>query len=391
LNLPLPVLTTVVILDRNGNPKGMYQSGSSSLLSVSFTHNVNGCRDFSLIFASSVDILKADRIKIKLLNHASVFFTGVVRSAPIAGSIPASYEYSGSGYTDYLSRLNVGPKAYVNQTLLYIVNDIATSIVIAKSPIVFNGAKISLPVIVVKSLTLNYSQVFDSLVVLKKIADSTGIEHNFGVDAAGQFFFRPRDPTLIATLIVGKRSPYGIPAYRPVEEQIPRTRLIVLKNSGTYWTTLDSVQDNDIYEEAITAPNISNDDLTLWGLGYLYDSERIKRSADIEWPIDTSIVPDFVVADGHVRVLSNMLPSVAQLSISSAPWGDGNWGDGLWNGAGYQGANLDDQLIISEITYSLSTTGVTRSLSLGSIPIRVEKEIAEMNGRITSLKLSLGV
>lgn len=283
-------MATVFVYDRNGTFKMMLQSGAGPMLRVKFTLGRKGCAGFELEFAEPVSIVKSDKVKILLMDVEDPFYMGVVRSVPIAGSSARQYVYSGFGMNDYFYRLNAGALTYAGQSLTAIVTDLVDTVITVKSIITKDAAKISLPAINVTSFVSNYAQVSEVLDALKNIADSSGTEYNYGVDEEGDFFFRERDASTVATLVVGKRGPYGILAYDPVDEQEQRTALEVLRQDGTWLQKVSSTLGNDIYEEKVTGPEIDDTSLALWATGILFEKERTVRSAVVEWPIDPSMI-----------------------------------------------------------------------------------------------------
>lgn len=385
----LSVGARISVYNSNGTFKSLLQSGSSSLSAVTFRHADGGCADFSLDFADYVDIEKADKIKIRLFNDETVFFYGVVRNAPIRGSTATKYSYSGYGLNDYLVRLNTESLSYVGKTLQFILEDLADNVIAVKSSITSDHAKIVPPNITVTSMTVNYVKVSDVLSALKKIADSDGDEYLYGVDVDGDFFFRARSAALKATLVVGKRGPNGIAAYEPTDATEARTRLFVLRNDGTYLTTITSTLVNDVYEDKVTGPKDADDaDVTLWATGQLLNMERTPRSASVEWPITETPI-DLIIADGFVRVLSSRPPTKAHLVRLA--WGDGYWGSDVWDGEVYTGYDLDDTLSIKEVAYSVSATEAMRKISLGALPLRIEDVIRDIDRKVTDLEVTLGV
>lgn len=390
MTLDLPVMVDVLVYDRNGVFKRLYSSGSSSLAGAEFTLGANGCGAFSLQFGDFVDILKADKVKIRLRDNATVFHMGVVRSVPIPGSTSQDFTYSGYGLNDYFSRINAGHLSFAGQSLTAVVTWLVDYVIAPNSVITKDPAKISLPPFTIGSLDMNYPPVRDALEALKRIADSSGTEHNYGVDEEGEFFFLPRDPATVATLVVGKDGPSGIDSYEPVDEQGQRTRVYVLRRDGSYFATLNGSAGADIYQEKLTGPDLGDDDLTLWATGYLYGMQRELRSAEVEWPLDPADALPMLAADGFVRVISNRPPAEG-VTQGTHNWGDGNWGDGVWGGDASAGYNLDDLLALKEITYSVSESGVSRTLSLGTVPPRMEAVVAGAYRKIAGLELTLGV
>jgi hypothetical protein len=378
----------IYVYDRLGTFKSMYQSGSSSLINVSFSHTEKGCGSFSLEFCSFVDIEKSDKIKIKFLYSEFCFFTGVVRKTPIEGSTAIIYKYTGFGLNDYFIRMNVENITYATKTLSYIVNDIVDDIIVAKSTILKASGEINLPNITVSNFVINYSNVNEVLDAIKKIADSSGTIYTFGVNNNGYFYFKPKESDLKTTLIVGKTGIYGIDNYEPEDSIEPITKVFVLRNDGTLYTTISSLIANDIYEEKIKGPDLSDADLNLWAQGYLAEKELSYRSALIEWKIENS-EPLFLIAQGTIRILSAIPPNPIDLSLFA--WGNGNWGDNKWNGETYTGFELDDTLTIKQVDYEINDKQAIRKITLGSLPVKMEDIIADTNKKLADLEISLGV
>lgn len=324
-----------------------------------------------------------------LLDSLKRFYTGVVRSVPIEGSTSQVYVYAGFGLNDYFQRVNAESLSYVNKTLTFIVNDLVDDVIVAKTPITKSVAKISLPNITMASFTINYSQVGDVLAAIKAIADSGLTEYVYGVDQDGDFFFMERSDDTVATLFVGKRGAYGIPTYEPEDEEEQRTKLFVLKSDGTYYTTITSGGANDIYEERLKGPDIDDVSLGLYAQGYLAKMERATRSASVEWKIEERS-PQLVVADGNVRVLSNIPISLQRAASQGLHfWGVGFWNESYWGGEPYLGYNLDDTLSIRAVEYSITNDEAMRTLTLGALPAKIESAIADIYRNMAKIVVNL--
>jgi hypothetical protein len=378
-----------VVYDRNGGMKGLFQSGSCALVSVEFSHSERGCSAFAMEFAEAVDLEKTDRVFVKLSDSDRNFFYGVVRGVPILGSTSRQYVYSGYGLNDYFLRCNGEAKAYATKTLTYIVEDLLDTVLVIKSPILKDMARVNLPSITVTSWIITFEQMDTILDTLKQIAESTGDEYMYGVDADGYFFFRPRSVVVLATLVVGKIGRFGIQAYEPEDEQESVTKLFVLDKDGVYKSTMTSASGEDIKEEKYRGSDVDDSDLTLMAQGYLSRAEQVTRSAPVEWPVERTS-PAVVFADGCVRVVSSVPPD-SGVAVGVHTWGDGLWGDGLWGGEEYTGYDLDDTLAVREAAYRIDAAGATRTLQLGALPKRIETDIVRESKRLTALEVSLGV
>lgn len=368
--------------------KGVFQSGSGNFLGCEFSLDESGCKDFVLFFAQSVGILKKDIIKIKLFNSDDYFFTGVVRETPIDGSTESSYNYVGFGLNDYLVRTNAESLSYANDTIQEILDDLLDTIITSKTPIIKNATKINPPNITIISLEINYNQVDSVLDTLKKIASSDGNEYIVGVDQEGEFFFRPRDTETKVNLVVGKKGIYGIDKYEPNDEYESRTKYFVLDKDGTYITTVSSSEDNDIYEDKITAPDIDNTSIENWAEGLLRINEVNTRRASIQWKIE-EVNPLLLIADGRIRILSN-IPPITPTTPNSNPYGSGTYGSGIYGGGQYTGKDLDDLLDVKEVKYILNGGSSVRNIQLGSLPVRLDGEILNVKRDLINLRVSLG-
>jgi hypothetical protein len=385
-NIPIQIW----VWDKLLNFKFMLQAGSCSLVSIDFSHGAKGCGQCSFDFATEVGIEKDDRIKIRLFNSDEYFYTGVIRTVPIEGSTKKGYTYSGYGYNDYFKRVNTLALSYVNKTIAYIAYDILTTKLTPYTPITYAVDKFQPPNITLAKLTANYNQVDSAFDALLNIANSTGIEYNYGVDKDGDFFFMPRSEVTKAILTVGKKGKYSIQSYEPEDSNEARTKIVVLDKAGVYLTTLTSGLGNDIWEEKATAPDISNADALLWGAGILAKKERTTRSASIEWKIE-DYYPDVLIADGYIRIISN-IPPKKQTTITGIAWGDGNWGDGLWGGGtAPEWSSIDDTLAIKEVKYSIKSGRAVRSIELGEMPLRLEDTIINVDKKLIDLEVSLGM
>lgn len=378
----------IELYDNSGAYKNTFQTGVGDFLGCEFTLEESGPKDFVLYFAKSVDIDRTDLIKIKLFNSDDYFFMGVVRKVPIDGSTKAEYNYSGFGLTDYFVRINTESQSYAAQTIEEIIIDLLDNIIIPKTPIVKNTAKINVPNITLTTFDINYTQLPEVLTALKKIAASDGNQYIIGVDEVGEFFFKPRDTETKATLVVGKDGRYGIDSYEPSDKYNAHTKYFVLDKDGGYITTITSTEDNDIFEQKITAPDVDNTTAEKWAEGILTEKEVITRSASIVWKIEEQD-PLFLKANGRIRIISNIPPESAA-APSSNPWGSGTWGSGLWGGGQYTGKDIDDILRVMRVKYILTGSQSIRQIQLGALPIKLDSEIQKVNQDLLELRISLG-
>jgi hypothetical protein len=384
--LVIPVI--VEQFDATGARKGAFQSGSGDFLGCEFSFNEGGCKDFSLQFGKSQSIIKQDTIKIRLYGSDDTFFTGVVRDVPIEGSTEQNYVYRGFGLNDYILRINAESQSYSSKTVSFIVEDLLDNQIVSKTPIVKNSSKLDTISITVTSFDINYVQMDKVLENLKKIADSDGNTYVYGVDEDGEFFFRARDTETKATLVVGKKGRYGITEYAPTVETEARSKFFVLDKDGSFVTTESTLLDIDVYEEKLTAPDIDNTSIGLWAQGILSERETEKRSASIVWEIEKSD-PVPLVADGRIRVISNIPPTVKTVS-STSTYGSGTYGSGLYGGSAYTGQDIDDTLDVKEVQYVLSGNESVRNITLGEKQVRLDEQIIDVNADLQDLRVSLG-
>ncbi len=390
-----PELITLVpvqiwVYARTGTFKAMYQAGSSPMVSLQFSHTERGCGSFQFEFASGIDVIKGDRIKIKIFGSDRWYYTGVARSVPISGDTKRQFVYSGFGYNDYFERVNSGALTYSSKTIAYILDNIRSTILAVKTPIGHNAAKVQPPAITVTTYASNNKTLKAVLEDMQKLANSTGDEYIYGVDRDGDLFFKPRSLMVFETLVVGVTSRVGIPGYEPEDSSEELTSLLVFRNNGTLLTTLNSDYDNDINEDKYNGPDVSDADLALIAAGILADRERTNRSASIEWPL-TFPEDQVLEADGTIRVIST-IPPLEQITISNHAWGDDTtWGGGTWNGEDAPAYSIiDDTLSVRQVEYNISAQQATRKIELGSVPLRLENAIVEVNRRREELQISLG-
>lgn len=378
----------VEVYDPTGALKSIFQTGSSSLISMSFTHDEAGCRDFSLSFSGYVNIGKKDTVRIRLFDSDDYFFRGVVRSIPIDGSTKLEFNYSGFGLVDYLSRITTDDQDYTGDTVEDIVNDLLDTVITVKTPITKNPLKLVFDsTITVTEIVMHYETVMDGLKTIRDIANSDGSDYVYGVDADGEFFFRPRDTVLKASLVVGKRGRMAIPAYEPQDSFEAKSALIVLKKDGTYYATYTSTEDIDIYEEKLTAPDINDADLDNWAEGQLLIKEVETRQATVQWEVER-VLPTRLFADGWLRIVSQIPPD--NLNVGTSLFGTGTFGSGIFGGVQYDGKLIDDTLKIKEVAYEISGAGASRKIQLGAIPVRLDRDMIEIHKDVKSLRTSLG-
>ena len=379
----------VEVYDPTGALKAIFQTGSSGLIALSFTHDEAGCRDFSLTFSGYVNIGKKDTVRIRIFDAEDYFFRGVVRSIPIDGSTKREFSYTGFGMIDYLSRITTDAQNYVGATVQAMIDDLLDTVITVKTPIIKNPLKIILnSTITTTDIVFHYETCKDALKTLQDIQNSDGSDYVYGVDADGEFFFRPRDTTLMATLVVGKRGRTGILAYEPEDSAEAVSSLIVLRKDGTLYTTLTSTENIDINEEKITGPDINDADLLNWATGQLLIKEQDTRQATINWDIER-VMPTRLFADGWLRVVSQIPPN--NLNVGTSLFGTGTFGSGLFGGVQYDGKLVDDTLKIKEVAYSISGQAASRTIQLGALPIRLDRDMIEIHKDVKSLRSSLGL
>jgi hypothetical protein len=381
---------SVTVYKPDGTVRSVFQTGVGNLMSLEFSHDECGGKSFSLAFASWVNILKNDMVKITIMDSDDCFFTGVIRSVPIDGSTKMDWTYSGFGLNDYLSRKNTGDVTYAGTTIEIIVRALA-AIIGANTPINYNAAKVSACIVPITSIKFHYATMKEALDQLKKLADSDGNTYLFGVDRDGDFFFRPRTETLMATIIVGKKGRYGIDQYEPEDKTEYRTKLYALDKDGTYITTVTDLDPTlDLYEEKITAPEIAAADIPAWAAGVLAQKNRDTRQATISWRIWENN-PLCLVADGSIRVISNVI-SPNPGSISGTAYGAGAYGSGAYGGGPvYSGKDLDDVLEVRDVSYKIAAAGSSRTINLGSLPANLPRSVAKLINHVKDMETSLGI
>lgn len=385
----LPNIPVIVeLFDNTLAYKGAFQTGAGDFAGVEFTTDQSGSRDFTLFFGASQNIDKTDIIKIKLFGNENYFFTGVVRTTPIPGSTKSEYNYSGFGLNDYLLRINAESQTFLSKTISEILNSLLDNIIIPKTPIQKNVAKLQPPVLTVSSLTVNYSQMPEVLDALKKLASGTGTEYITGVDETGEFFFLPKSTDIQTTLIVGAKGDNGIPGYEPEDEYEALTKLFVLDDDGILVTTLSSTEDNDLYEEKVLAPKLDNSDIVTWARGILLERETNSRRASVQWKIEES-EPTLLLGRGIVRIISNV-PPPDTTPPDPNPYGSGVYGSGLYGGGQIEWEQVDDDLEVKEITYTLRDNQSIRTIQLGAVPVRLDEQIKNIRKSQLNLEINLG-
>ena len=372
-----------------GDLKGAYQVGSGIFLGVDFTLSDSGPKDFSLYFAGFADIDKSDLVKIKVFDNVNYFFQGVVRKTPIKGSSNVDYTYSGFGLSEYFDRLSTESQSYTSEPLEDIVADLVSNIIAVKSPINLNYGKIDAFGVTVNSIDFDYIQVSEALKQLKELAQSNGSQYRVGVDADGDFFFLPRSSEIIKNLVVGKNSDIGIPEYNPQDENRAKTKLFIKKKDGTFFGTVTSTEDNDVYEQTVTAPDIADGDLLSWATGILTEEEVNTRKASIVWEVE-KIEPTFLKGDGRLRIISE-IPATNLQDLAAFPFGSGVFGAGLFGGEQSNAIVLDDTLRVLEVSYHLSNNEAMRYIQLGLDDPKLELEVLDIRAELKDLKISLGV
>lgn len=383
------VAGNIEVYDPTGAFKALYQTGVGEFLGMEFSVDDSGSKDFTLFFANVADIEKKDIIRIKLFDTEEYFFTGVIRTIPIEGSTKLEFNYSGFGLNDYLLRVNTESQNYVGDTISDIVEDLVDNIITVKSPINKNSAKIDNITTVISDITFKYISASQALSQLRDIAQSDGNEYIVGVDNVGDFFFKQRSDETQATLVVGKKGRYGIEEYQPEDSIEERTKYYVLDKDGTFVTTVSSTLNNDIFEEKLTAPDIANSDISNWAQGILTTAEITTRQASINWEIWKN-APELIVADGYIRVISNILEPSASTLPGSSIYGSGTYGSGLYGGAQYEGKDLDDTLKIKGVNYIVNSDTANRTIQLGGSVIQLEKQLVEVSKNVEALRISLG-
>lgn len=385
----VPVPCIIEVYDAEGDRKATFQTGCGDFIGCDFVLDESGCKNFTLYFSSSQNLIRKDTVKIKIFGSLDNFFCGVIREIPIEGSTEQKFNYSGYGFNDYLLRINSGALSYANKTIEYIIDDLLDNIITVKTPIIRNNTKLSFPAITITSLVVNYSQIPEVLDALKKIASSSGEKYIMGVDQEGEFFFRPRSTDVKKTLIVGKLGDSGIDKYEPQESFETRTKYYVLDKNGTYKTTINSTVDNDIYEEKLTAPDIDDTSITNWANGIMIENEASIKTAAIQWKIE-NVDPLLLTGDGNIRIISNV-PPISLVIGNPNPYGSGTYGSGLYGGGQSEWKTLDDELRVIEVSYVLNNNQFVRNIQLGNKLVTLDESFLKVRKELVDLKVSLGV
>lgn len=382
-----PIGASIEIYNPSGALKGFYQAGAGSLIDCDFINDEFGCNSFILRFSEYIEIDKRDTVKIRLNNQSEYIFNGVIRTIPIKGTTDLNYQYTGFGLNDYLLRLNTGIQTFTNQTVSYVIEYLLDNIITVNSSITKNTAKLDTISLNIGSITFKYIQIREALEQLQKLANSTGFEYIFGVDADGDFYFKARDEDIKATLTVGTFGDFGITDYAPTDSYEEISKYYVLDKDGNYYGTYSSTEDIDIYEKKLTAPDISDDDIENWALGQLYIDEQTQREAQIEWDIEHK-KPINLTGDGNIRIISQTPPSLKKLTIN--PYGSGTYGSGLYGGEQTDFYIVDDTLKIINVSYFINKQEAKRTIQLGTRAVSLDKEIIDINKEVAALKVSLG-
>lgn len=367
---------------------GAFQTGVGDFIGTEFTVDESGSRDFTLFFGASQVIKKTDIIKIKLFGADDYFFTGVVRDTPISGSTKSEYNYSGFGLNDYLFRINGENQSFLSKTIAEILNSLVDNIIVPKTPIKKNTAKIKPPAITIGSFTANYTQFPEVLDTLINIANSSGDIYSSGVDETGEFFFLPLSTEIKKVLVVGAEGENGISEYEPQDEFEARTKLFILDDNGNLITTLSSTEDNDIWEEKVLAPQLDNADAAKWAQGILAEKEINRRRASLRWKIEERD-PQVLLANGAIRIIST-IPPISTVPPSPNPFGSGTFGSGLFGGGQIGWEETDDELLIKEVKYVLNGSESIRNIELGAIPVRLDDEVKKIRKNIQNLEINIG-
>jgi len=376
----------VTVYDNLGNYIASYQTGVGDFLSAEFVLDESGCREFAISFSAFVAIQKQHLVTIKIFDNPDVFFKGVVREIPISGSTETDYIYRGFGLNDYLIRANTGDKTYAEETISDILDDLIDDLA-EKTPVNKNASKIATIDTEITEINFKYINYKEALDQLQKIANADGNDYLTGIDEQGEFFFWPRNTSVVATLIVGKYGKYGIADYVPEESDEPISKIYVLDKDGNYVDAYSSENDMDLFEKKLTAPDIDVDDIPNWARGQLKTLEVQSKQATVEWQIE-KFSPLLLKADGYIRIISNVPPTNKDWSDST--FGDGEVSDDLFGGIAYSGKDVDDTLSVKEVSYNIKDGAAHRKIQLGSIPISLDAEIINVNKNVEALRISTG-
>ena len=384
----VPVGSRVEVFTNTGTRKGFYQAGSGDYLGCEFILNESGCQNAILKFAGYADIEKTDLITIQIFDSNDNYFYGVVRQIPLDGSTKQDYTYLAYGLNDYFIRLNTQSQTYSGVTIRSIVLDLLDTIIVPNSPITKNLSKIDTLSVGVTTINFKYVSIKQAMQELQKLANSDGFEYRVGVDADGEFFFKRRGQSTIATLVTGARGDYGIEEYQPKETKDAISKLYVLKKDGTFFGTYISTEDIDIFEKKLTASDIADADIDAWANGQLLILERENREAQIDWQIKTEN-PFLIMADNNIRIISNIPPTQKE-NVDVSNYGQYAYGSGPYGGYAYSGNDVDDTLQIKQVKYTVNDKQGYMNLQLGNLPIEFDREVIAVNQDLQDLRVSLG-
>jgi len=158
---------------------------------------VGGLKNFS-IFLNRKFMIQIYNQMIAVVTYAgSILFRGLVSVVPKQDQSKDVIEYKGDGFINQLSNIKM-TKTYTSQTLLYILNDIFTVILLGLTDIIYNIANILPPNITI-TYEIKNKAVLDVIDYIMQIANINfdSIEYVYYVGKDQQFYFTGISKTTI--------------------------------------------------------------------------------------------------------------------------------------------------------------------------------------------------
>jgi ribosomal protein L31E len=358
-----PGVFSVVVYNADGTQRGRFGSdmGDNPVIKLEFEQDENGCAGFTLTLGKlpGFPLDYGDRVDIHLFDDVQPWYSGYVISKPLAGSTSETYVYKGDGFVTQLKRILVNG-SYENQDISVIVKNIIQTLVEPNTGILYRSSKIVPVGYVASRIEFAYTDANEAIKELAEFAAN----FVYGVDAYREFFFKPINTEIneSARFTVGRHLSEYIPE-ESIDNIINRIHVRTSNTSEEASGILATVEDAGsqaaygLREAVKTIPSaLTEADATQWGQTQLIRYKDPVASATVK-----GVQLWYMTAAGTYSV--RKLTPEGKARITS------------------EDGSVSRDYPISKVKYSISSAGITCSLTLGDTSDHYEKIIVDLARR----------
>lgn len=273
---------TVYVREQGGRRIGEIsnRSGDPIMVELEFELDENGCSSgrMSLSELPNFPLELGQSVEIMLRGDTKPWYSGVINEIPAIGSITENHDFKLFGLYQLLDKVVLKESDTVRTKFGY--TDVTTAAYeIARD---FVGPTLGVGINTDKIQPANFvsSELDFELVTAKKaLSDLAALANNFiyGIDASGDFFFRPRRlKALSKTTVFPSHTISDLEISRNSDDLVNRLYLKdgrLDQESGNYSALLEDEDSQRVYgirDKIVSVPTVvSTPDVERWGLWYL--------------------------------------------------------------------------------------------------------------------------